>query len=75
MGAAGAVGRLFQGVAGEHAEDHRYAGIAGRFGHTARTFAGHIIEMRRATADDGAQGDDGFVVAGLGKLAGSKRRI
>src|SRR6185312_10309232 len=75
MLAAGTFRSLLHVVAGEHAEYHRQAGVAGCIGYAAGTFARHVVEMRRAAADDRAEGDHGVIVAALAEFAGSERYL
>src|SRR5581483_10973745 len=62
------VERLLDRVAGEHAEDDGDPRIEASVGDAARRGAGDVVVVRRVAADDGAEADDGGVLARRGQL-------
>src|SRR5919205_1577759 len=65
--AAGAIARLIERLGGDHAERHRHAEVAGDVGDAARRLRGHVVEVRRLAANDGAEADHRLVLAGPGE--------
>ena len=57
--AMGAVERLLDGVAGQHAEADRLAGVESHPGEAIGGGGGDELEVRRAAADDDPEGHDG----------------
>ena len=53
----------------------RHAGVEADLGDALGDLAGHVVEVRRAAADDGAQADHGVVLAALGQALGDQRHL
>ena len=58
---AGALNGLFDGVGGEDAEEHRYAGLQRRLGDALGHLRAHIVVVAGGAPDHRPQGDDGVI--------------